>query len=134
MINMEEITGKIINYLTGKFSVTAVYIYGSVSKKNDNEKSDMDIAVMFDNAVSALDLYSAARDLECITGKDIDLADFLNSSTILKKEILKNNNLIYCGNDDKRVFYEMTAINDYQYLNEKRRMIIKERYGEMPWM
>ena len=56
-MNNEKIFSKLKQYFTNVKEVNTAYVFGSVAKNKDREKSDIDIAVLFIEKMSAIDRF-----------------------------------------------------------------------------
>ena len=125
--------GKIAEFLQSRLNLTAIYLYGSILTKRFDDESDIDIAVITEDRIDHAVLYNIGAELSVLVKRDIHLVDFAAATDILRIEILKNKNVIFCSNDEKRLYYEMIALTSYQKLNEEREIVIKTQYGENLW-
>jgi len=124
---------KIIEFLRSRLDIIAIYLYGSILNKNFNNESDIDIAVITENRTDPVKLYDIAADLSVIIKRDIHLVDFVSTTDVLRIEILKNKNVVFCHDDEKRLYYEMIALTSYQKFNEEREIVIRTKYGDNVW-
>jgi predicted nucleotidyltransferase len=125
--------GMIIGFLQSRLNLIAVYLYGSILNTSFNQESDIDIAVITEDRIDPVNLYDIGADLSVLTKRDIHLVDFVAATDTLRIEILKNKNVIFCNNDEKRLYYEMIALTSYQKLNEERKIVIRTKYGDNVW-
>jgi len=110
-------------------SVTAVYLFGSYASGENRESSDIDIAVLlppeglkvsFNNNM----LFELETDLE----SDVDLIFLRSSNTVLQKEVIIIDNMIFCADQNAVDEFEMLVISKYQKLNEEREGIISDAF------
>ncbi|MCL1865609.1 MAG: nucleotidyltransferase domain-containing protein [Spirochaetes bacterium] len=132
--NILRYGGKIVEFLKSGLNLIAVYLYGSILNERFDNESDIDIAVITEDKTDYVKLYEMAADLSVLIKRDVHLVDFVSATDILRIEILKNKNVIFCSNDDKRLYYEMIALTSYQKLNEEREIAIRSKYGDNVWM
>jgi len=120
----EQEKEKIIStILKHHISAIAIYLFGSYSSGENNESSDIDIAVLLPskNTLNSDLLF----ELESIFGKEIDLINLRESNTVFQKEVILADNKIFCSNEYASDEFEMLVISKYQKLNEERKEIIK---------
>ncbi|OHD10820.1 MAG: hypothetical protein A2086_15135 [Spirochaetes bacterium GWD1_27_9] len=129
--NIEKI---ILDYLLNNTKALTIYLFGSILKENFNNESDIDIAVIFDQKIPKEDLFNHSLNLGVLLKRDIDLVDFKESAVTLRIEIIKAGKVIFCENEETRLFYEMISLTEYQKLNEEREIVIKTKYGDKIWM
>lgn len=132
-INIQPYKETIVKFLQNRLRPVAVYLYGSITGTRFNNESDIDIAVIAEN-IDSLTLHELAMELSVLVKRDIHLTDFRTATDILRMEILKQRCVIYCSDDEKRLFHEMIALSSYTKLNEEREVVIKTKYGRTPWM
>ncbi len=61
----------------------AIILFGSAAQERLRADSDVDLAFLGDRSYAPCDLFMAAGDLASITGRDVDLIDFRQGSTVL---------------------------------------------------
>lgn len=94
-----NIVEKIKNYLATK-PIERAWVFGSFSRGEENEESDIDLIVEFSEGVKiGLDYFRMIGDLEDICERKIDLAE----SEMLDKRICDN------VNKDKILIYERAS-------------------------
>ncbi|MBF0361889.1 MAG: nucleotidyltransferase domain-containing protein [Oligoflexia bacterium] len=125
---------KIIDFLKNKYNPIAIYLFGSYSKGNMTYDSDIDISILLNNiTVNASNLFDSAQELAAIIGYDVDLINYLTAPLALKIQILQNKRVIYCNDNEKRLFNEMITLSLYQKLNEERALILENEFGANVW-
>jgi len=101
-----------------------IWLFGSYADGTYNENSDIDIAVLFKNKISPVDLFKMKENLELILKKDIDLIDLAAVNDVFAYEIVTK------GKNIKKTKFA----DDYEYriwlryldLQDDRKEIIKE--------
>lgn len=124
----------IIDFFNKRLNPVVIYIYGSVLGCGFNNESDIDIAVISDSIIDSTALYYLSADLSIVLKRDVNIVDFLAVSDVLKIEILKKREILFCRDDNLRLYYEMNALSSYVKLNEEREIVIRSKYGEGAWM
>ncbi|MEM4335562.1 MAG: nucleotidyltransferase family protein [Candidatus Anstonellales archaeon] len=61
------------SYISSRYKVSAMYVFGSFSKGVENKKSDIDILVEFSQPVSLFTFLSLKNFLEELLGRKVDL-------------------------------------------------------------
>jgi predicted nucleotidyltransferase len=95
MKNLDEIKNLIEKnrkYLQDKYKISKIGIFGSVTRNEITEESDIDILVEFDEPIG-LDFVLLANELESILGDKVDLVSANAVKPKLKKYI--EDDLIY---------------------------------------
>ncbi len=118
----------------------AIYLFGSHARGDAHAESDVDIAVLAQQPMDALQRWGLQNDLADIAKCEVDLVDLKQASTVMQAQVLKDSVLLYDSQQPEhrhaRDWFEMLVYSEYAYLNEKRRAIwhaIKERgsvYGK----
>lgn len=91
-----EIIKKISHYLTGK-PVNRAWIFGSVSRGEETNDSDVDLIVEFDPAaeVDLFDHVSMTQDLEDLLGRVVDIVSEGTLFPWVKRHVDNDKILIY---------------------------------------
>lgn len=133
---LKETEIQIINFLQTKIqNLSGIYVYGSYALNQETSDSDIDLAFLTEDKISAVEKWKIQEELAALLDKDIDLVDIKNASTVLRKEIVEKGKLIYCADKYKTDSFEMTSYSMYLDLNETRKHILndyEERYGRNP--
>ncbi|MEI6856695.1 nucleotidyltransferase domain-containing protein [Psychrilyobacter sp.] len=126
---VQDYIEKIIKYFSDKEKIKkidGVYIFGSISRGELREESDIDIAVIGDfNFSDKLDFIC---DLENFLEKKVDLIDFNNSNLNFQAEIITNGRLIYCLDIEKNDLLEYKILAKYLVFEEDRKIVLDEIY------
>ncbi|MGB6127910.1 MAG: nucleotidyltransferase domain-containing protein [Psychrilyobacter sp.] len=118
---------KIIKYFSDKEkNIDGVYIFGSISRGEMWEESDIDIAVIGDfNFNDRLDFIC---DLEKKLERKIDLIDFNRTNLNFQAEIITNGELISCLDREKNDLLEYKILAKYLVFEEDRKIVLDEIY------
>lgn len=92
----QEINSKIISHLS-QYRPEKIGIFGSFARKEEDEKSDIDILVKFKETISLLDLARIHRELSALLGKKVD---------IVTEQALKNNRIRKSIYKDLQIIFE----------------------------
>ena len=110
----------------------AIYIFGSMADNSSTPESDIDIAFLTFQKVSAVEKWKIQEELASILNFDVDLVDLKDASVVLRSEIIENGIRIFTGNAYECDNFEVTTYSMYADLNESRIDILndfKEKYG-----
>ncbi|UUV18838.1 nucleotidyltransferase domain-containing protein [Fusobacteria bacterium ZRK30] len=125
---VQDYKKKIMKYFSLKEeNIEGVYVFGSVSRGEMREESDIDIAVIGDFNFD--DRLNFICDLEKELGRKIDLIDFNRSNLNFQAEIITNGELIYCLNDEKNDLLEYKILAEYLVFEEDRKIVLDEIYN-----
>ena len=111
-------------------AVQAVYLFGSYGTPDEWPDSDVDIAVLLppDEAKreGLMAISDACLALGRLLGKDVDLINLRQVSTVFQKEIIVADRRIYCASGYAADEFEMLVLSLYQKLNEERAEVLAE--------
>lgn len=110
----------------------AIYIFGSMADNTATPESDIDIAFLTFQKISAVEKWKIQEKLASELNQDVDLIDLKDATTILQTEVVENGKLIYSGDSYQVNHFEMITYSMYADLNESRQDILndyKEKYG-----
>ena len=118
---MEEIREKIVKFLTKKYELEAIIIFGSYARNTQNEESDIDIAIKSEKNVNIQELKIQLEDL---LKKDIDLINLDKiENEAFRYEILMTGELIYVKDQYKFDLYKIDMFREYLNFVEDMRYI-----------
>jgi predicted nucleotidyltransferase len=96
------------------YGVKLIYIFGSYAKGTNNEKSDIDIAVLLANDFNPLDKVNLLGDFcDFLKRDDVDLAILNSANSVLKHQIIKYGKLIYMEDEVAKVTFESRTLKEY---------------------
>ena len=119
-MNFEEA----IQMLNEKLNCTAIILFGSYSRGDQREDSDVDIAIKSDKKISKQEIFEMTEKLEQILKKDVDLIDLNTISDSFRYEILMNGKVLYCKDNFKFDLYKLDMFREYLELSESRKIIV----------
>lgn len=127
MTDTAHITNTVLKHFP---KIQAIYLFGTFGTSDERNESDVDIALLLDHelakATGDLRQSDLLYELESLLGKEVDLINLRQVSTVFQFEILEANRLLYLGDEYAIDLFEMLTISYYQKLNEERELILKE--------
>ncbi|MFZ5945137.1 MAG: type VII toxin-antitoxin system MntA family adenylyltransferase antitoxin, partial [Bacillota bacterium] len=90
-----------------------------------NKESDIDIAFLNENALNNYELFLFAQELASLLGRDVDLVDLNQATTVFQSKVVSKGKVIFCSDEKRRALFEMTVYKKYARLNEERKEILK---------
>jgi len=127
-LNKKEIEAELKDYFLGKKEITAVYIFGSFVKERFNERSDLDLGVIFAEELNKLKRFKLKLkilcELEKTIAREIDLLDFEAVDLKMQHQVL-DGRLICCSDQSRRVIIEKRAILNYIHMQHRYKLIDK---------
>lgn len=118
---MEEINQKIVEFLTKKYKLKVVILFGSYARNTQNAVSDIDIAIMLNDNIK---IEKIQDELEDLLKKEVDLINLNNINDSFRYEILMNGKVLYTSNELEFEMYKIDMFREYLELNESRQEII----------
>lgn len=130
-MSQAETTAAIIQtVLTHYPAAQAIYLFGTYGTPDEWPNSDVDIALLLppEEAKRAghMALSNAHVALERLLGKDVDLINLRQVSTVFQKEIIMAERRICCADAYAADEFEMLVLSYYQKLNEERADVLAE--------
>ncbi len=108
----------------------AIYLFGTYGTADEWPDSDVDIALLLppDEARRGghMALSKARVAIERLLGKDVDLINLRQVSTVFQKEIIMAERRILCANAYAADEFEMLVLSYYQKLSEERADVLAE--------
>lgn len=107
-----------------KYPVLFAYVFGSYAKARTRDKSDVDIAVFFDQKIQEKQRDALRRELAeeiAYALKKYDRVDVISLNDaypLLEKEVIHNGQLIYSEDEFAQTHYQAQAVSrwlDYQW-------------------
>lgn len=100
-----------------KFNVKLAYLFGSQAKGTAYEKSDYDVAVLFENEPSeplALkETTFLTLELDKFFPAELEIVCLNAAPALLKYEVVAYGKPIYCRDEDERIDFEVSAVKEY---------------------
>jgi uncharacterized protein len=116
----------IVTFLRDKLDPYLLVLFGSLAKGTARADSDVDIAFLSDDQCSSYQIFMIGQELAQLLGKEVDLLDLEQSSTVMKAQIVTSGRIIYCSDETKRMDFYIRALKEYALLNEERAPVLDE--------
>lgn len=117
---------KAVNIIVENYNPIAIYLFGSASRNELREDSDIDLGFLthYDVYIDEYSKFMLAQELADIFKRDVDLVHVNSSSSVFKVQVTYYGKVIYSINDNERMLFEMRTLKEYIMLNEERKEII----------
>lgn len=106
-------------------TASLIYLFGSQATRHARVESDIDVAVQAEAPLDSLFRWQLANQLATTLGKDVDLIDLRQASTVLRMEIVRSGICLYQRGQEAALF-EMTTLSMYQHLQQERAEILSD--------
>lgn len=114
----------IAEYLRENVNPYFAYLFGSSVQNRLTKESDIDIAFLSDNEVTAYDSFLMAQELADRLGREVDLVNLAKASTVFKAQVVGTRKVIIDRDPNQRMIFEMRSFKEYAKLNEERQCIL----------
>ncbi|HHI93659.1 MAG TPA: nucleotidyltransferase domain-containing protein [Gammaproteobacteria bacterium] len=104
----------------------SIYRFGSWGTPYARADSDVDLAVLLQGAIGGAHLWEVAQDIARVIGKDVDLVDLLQTSTVMRMQVISTGKRLYCSDPVVCERFEDYVYVAYARLNEERRGILED--------
>jgi len=102
-----------------------IWLFGSYADGTYNENSDIDIAVLFKNEKSPLEVFKLKENLEYFLKKDVDLIDIQNVNTVFQFKIVTTGKKIISSKAANE--FENRIWWNYLTLQDDREILLKDK-------
>jgi predicted nucleotidyltransferase len=102
----------------------AIYRFGSWGTEAQRPDSDIDLAVLPAQPLDPVLRWELAQRLASLAGRDVDLIDLLQASTVLRIQVVACGERIHCADNLSVERFENSVFSSYARLNEERREIL----------
>lgn len=106
--------------------LVSIYRFGSWGTPHARADSDVDLAVLLQSTMDSAHLWEVAQDIARVIGKDVDLIDLLQASTVMRMQVISTGKRLYCSNQIICEQFEDYVYVAYARLNEERRGILED--------
>jgi len=102
----------------------AVFVFGSFGTEYERIESDLDLAVLTTHSIDIVRLWNLAQEIAKMVGRNVDLIDLRQASTVFAFQVLSTGTAIYCSNDIVLANFDIVIMSMYQHLQEERKDIL----------
>lgn len=92
----------LLDLLDRRFAVDSLWVYGSEAAGRTRADSDLDVAVLFREAPSPVELAELRAEATAALGRPVDLVDLDRVSPLLAYQVLKHGRLLVDRNPSRR--------------------------------
>lgn len=106
------------------------YLFGSFATGHATANSDIDLAILPTDPLPKLEIWERAQKLAKILGRDVDLIDLMNCTTVLRSQIVREGVLLLDTNG-LAPFFETDTYRMYQDMQLSRQDNINSFVGRL---
>jgi predicted nucleotidyltransferase len=104
----------------------AIYRFGSWGTEAQRPDSDIDLAVLPARPLDPVLRWELAQRLASLAGRDVDLVDLLQASTVLRMQVVASGERLTCADKPRVERFEDSVFSSYARFNEERREILAD--------
>lgn len=93
---------QVLELLDRRFGVETLWVFGSEAEGRVRPDSDLDVAVLFREPPSPLELAELGADAAAAIGRSVDLVDLDSASPLLGYQVLKHGRLVVDRDPSRR--------------------------------
>lgn len=106
-------------------SLSAVYVFGSQVTGHATAESDLDVALLADDDLSAEELWELSSILARLVQCDVDLLDMRAASTVMQYRIITTGKRLW-AKDSQAALYESFILSQKTALDEARAGLLQD--------
>jgi predicted nucleotidyltransferase len=100
-----------------------IYVFGSRAHGDARPDSDLDLAVLGTAPLDPVLRFEAQRELSARLGCDVDLVDLLDSSSVLRSEVVNGGTPLFRRDPARTLDFEARVLGEYAELLEATRAL-----------
>ncbi len=130
---MERVISIITDRLSGVPGLAAVYLFGSAARGTSRSRSDIDVAVLFEENAERIDIVSLMAGLSGAAGRDVDVIILNRAEPRLYHEIVRTGEILFEKNRRYRILREVRnrkLYEDYRRLHSIYMRGMRAEYGQ----
>jgi predicted nucleotidyltransferase len=120
--------GDLASFAASNPRIVALYLFGSRARGEATERSDVDIGILFRQAVALRDVLLLEDDLEQRLGLPVDVVDAGRASAFLALDVIRGER-VYCSDPDRCDDFELYVMRRAGDLapfeRERRRQLLR---------
>lgn len=121
MMSFHDIVTKVV--IAALPDVELIYLFGSCASGENNQNSDIDIAVFLPDKLDGVERWQRQNEMSIALHQSVDLIDLRQASTVLQYQVVSKGICLYQNNRSADAFCNQIE-SMYQHLNDERRLII----------
>ena len=106
-------------------SLSAVYVFGSQVTGHATAESDLDVALLTDDDLSAEELWDLSSSVASLVKCDVDLLDLRSASTVMQYRVITTGKRLW-SKDSQAALYESFILSQKTALDEARAGLLQD--------
>ena len=106
--------------------LAGIYLFGSHAGDGARPDSDIDLAILTRSPLPPFPLWELAQRLAAQAGREVDLVDLRQASTVFRMQIISTGERLFCAEPRVCEDFEDFVYADYARLNEERAGILED--------
>jgi len=112
--------------IADRLGAHTVILFGSAASGALRLDSDIDLAFLADRTFAAYDIFLVAQQVAELVGREVDLVDFREASTVFQAQIVGTGMVLVDNRPLERQYAYMRALKSYAMLNDERRPVLEK--------
>lgn len=127
MMEKSKIFNQVINTIHQFHpDLKGIYVFGSFATQTQTADSDLDIALLANQPLDPLILFHISQEIAYAIGKEVDLIDLSQASTVFQAQIVTKGFRIESQNHHACEIFEDFVYSQYMRLNDLRAPLIQD--------
>ncbi|SRR5579875_362264 len=106
--------------------IAGIWLFGSAASGQDTSGSDIDLALLHTKKLDRVRLWQCAQSVAARVGREIDLIDLLDASTVLRAQVMENGKRVYCADKFMCDRFETESLTDYLRFADERKGLLED--------
>ncbi len=124
---MLEIEKELVQLISAKADLRVIILFGSTARGDENEESDIDLAVLFQKPMSAEIRMKIIEETALVCGRPIDLVDLSTVGEPLLGKILHTGKRLYGSDRDYGELLSYHLIEQADFMPYRDRILAERR-------
>ena len=104
---------KLINFFKNHKNINTVYIFGSHGTEYENNRSDIDLGILFSKPPEILRQMNLETEIEETIGQEVDIVSLNKCNILLKYKVIKEGEKIYEQDEIKTADFIENVLKHY---------------------
>lgn len=96
--HIDQLSQEIVNSLSLRKDIAAVYLFGSIVSGSGTAGSDVDVAILFSGEVAKMEQLVLQQELSDYLNTQVDLVDLAHASVVLRMQVFRKGRKLFDRN------------------------------------